>query len=456
MVSLRERMRDLLSPAKGLEPGIHHYRRELADRELRLHLRVDPDGQGLLVVNASGVLHLNATATLLVKHVLDGRSEEQAVAEVLRVYSGSAGDVRRDHACVREIIETLEKSEDACPVASVSLPFVKPFGRPVTAPYRADLALTYACNNACKHCYVAREPGDVAELGLEEWKKVLSTLWQVGVPHVCFTGGEATLSPHLVDLVERAEDIGLVTGLLTNGRRLSDSKLARRLVEAGLDHVQITLESHDEKVHDEMVGSEGAFRETVQGIRNALSEDIYLVTNTTLCSLNSGSIGETLSFLKELGVSQVAMNSLIYTGKAPESGLGIEEPDLEPILGLVTARARELGLRFIWYSPTRYCEMDPTTHDVGFKRCTAAEYNVCIEPDGQVLPCQSFFRPAGHILEDDWKTIWDSPLFTRIRTREDLPEMCEGCPDLEVCGAGCPLAAGDRFICTDSASEGSA
>jgi len=454
VVSLRDRLRDLVAPPEPVAPGLYHYRRELAGREMRLHLRVDPDRRGVLVVDASGILHLNPTATELMKHVLDGRDVDDAVARVLRVYRGDAGDVRRDHAAILDLVRTLETSEDACPVARVDLPFVQPFGRALRAPYRADLALTYACNNDCVHCYVARRPGDVQELDLDGWKTVLSRLWDAGVPHVCFTGGEATLSPHLAPLVERAEDIGMVTGLLTNGRRLADRDLTARLVSAGLDHVQITIESHDEKVHDGMVGSTGAFRETVKGIENALAEDIYLVTNTTLCTLNADGLEETLGFLHSLGVRQVAMNSLIHTGRAPESGLGFEEQDLEPLLGLASERAAELGLRLIWYSPTRYCEMDPTTHGLGMKRCTAAEYNVCIEPDGQVLPCQSFYEPAGSILEDDWEAIWNGPLFRKIRERGDLPEMCDGCPDLEACGGGCPLAGGDRFVCRAGGAEG--
>jgi radical SAM protein with 4Fe4S-binding SPASM domain len=454
VVSLREKLAELLAPPQGVAPGMYHYRRDLGGREMRLHLRVDPDRRGLLVVNASGVLHLNATATEIMKRVLDGRDEKRAVDEVRRIYNASAEEVRRDYAHIRSVIRDLETSEDSCPVMSVDLPFVQPFGRPVSAPYRADLALTYACNNSCKHCYVAREPDEVEPLSLEQWKQVLGRLLEVGVPHVCFTGGEATLSPHLVELVERAEDLGIVTGLLTNGRRLGERAYVRGLVAAGLDHVQITLESHDPGIHDEMVGCPGAHEQTVEGIRNALDEDIYLVTNTTLCTLNAGSIDRTLSFLADLGVKQAAMNSLIYTGKAPESGLGIEERDLEPILGLATARASDLGLRLIWYSPTRYCEMDPTVHGVGYKRCTAAEYNICIEPDGRVLPCQSFFEPVGHILEDEWKEIWESEIFKKIRSRADLAEECTDCADLEVCGGGCPLLSGDRYICTDSTSEG--
>ncbi|MFA6242600.1 MAG: PqqD family peptide modification chaperone [Candidatus Hydrogenedentales bacterium] len=454
MVRLGLDWRGLFAPARGVEPGVYHYRRELADRFMRLHLRVDPDGTGLLSVNASGVIHLNETALLLMKLVLDGKTKDAAIAEVRRVYRARREDIARDYDRILDAVGKMETSEDACPIFNVDAMSIPPFARKPTAPYRADLALTYACNDDCKHCYVARKPEDVTPLTLDEWRTVMDKLWAVGVPHVCFTGGEATVSPHLVSLIERAEDIGMITGLLTNGRKLSDRTFTKRLCNAGLDHVQITLESHSESVHDEMVNAPGAWKETVEGIRNAVAEDIYLVTNTTLCTLNVDTVEETLEFLKDLGVRQFAMNSIINTGRAPGSKLGIDQAALEPILGLVTDKAEELGLRFIWYSPTHYCQLNPAQLGVGFKRCTAAEYNICVEPDGNVLPCQSYYKPVGNLLKDDWKSIWESPLFLAIRNRTELPDDCVGCPDLEVCGGGCPLSGGDKFLCTDSASEG--
>jgi len=454
VVKVAGRIRELFGESERVKPGLYHYRHEFRDRHRRYHLRVEEDRSGLLTVNASGVLHLNATATELMKLILDGRDEQEAIAMVRRVYRAAPGEVARDYEKIRRLIADLDSAEDACPIVNVDVPLTRPFGRKLSAPYRADLALSYACDNTCGHCYVARGAGEVQPMGRQEWEAVLQRIRDVGIPHVCFTGGEATLVPYLPELIEKAEDLGLVTGVLSNGRRLADRPFVRRLCAAGLDHIQVTLESHDEKVHDRMVGCAGAYKETVQGIRNALDDDIYLVTNTTLCALNADGAAETVEFLKELGVRQFAMNSLIYTGKAAGSDLGIEEADLEPILGLVSEKARELGLRFIWYSPTHYCELDPALFGVGYKRCTAGEYNVCIEPDGQVIPCQSFYQPVGHILRDDWKEIWGSPLFREIRERRSVPEECRECLDFEACGGGCPLNRGDSYTCADSPSEG--
>ena len=69
-----------------------------------------------------------------------------------------------------------------------------------------------------------------------------------------------------------------------------------------------------------------------------------------------------------------------------------------------------------------------------------------MEPDGSVLPCQSYYEPVGNLLTDPWDRIWNSPLFLRFRNRikdpsgSGLPEDCWDCPDLDICAGGCPLA----------------
>ena len=78
--------------------------------------------------------------------------------------------------------------------------------------------------------------------------------------------------------------------------------------------------------------------------------------------------------------------------------------------------------------------------DLGIKGCTAAYYNMCVEPDGNVIPCQSYYQAVGNILTDDWKTIWEHPLCITIRERKNIPEECRYCDYLQECGGGCPLA----------------
>jgi radical SAM protein with 4Fe4S-binding SPASM domain len=77
--------------------------------------------------------------------------------------------------------------------------------------------------------------------------------------------------------------------------------------------------------------------------------------------------------------------------------------------------------------------------ELGVKACTAAMYNMCVEPDGAVIPCQSFYQPLGNILSDPWESIWEHDLAIWLRERHYAPEECQICDVFNECGGGCPL-----------------
>jgi radical SAM protein with 4Fe4S-binding SPASM domain len=81
---------------------------------------------------------------------------------------------------------------------------------------------------------------------------------------------------------------------------------------------------------------------------------------------------------------------------------------------------------------------------LGVKGCTAALYNMCIEPNGDVLPCQSYYSSLGNIMEEDWQAIWEHDLAVSIRERRYLPQDCQSCVLLSTCGGGCPLAISQK------------
>ena len=111
-------------------------------------------------------------------------------------------------------------------------------------------------------------------------------------------------------------------------------------------------------------------------------------------------------------------------------------------------------MKFIWYTPTQYCRLNPIETDLGVKQCTAGKYNLAIEPDGTVIPCQSFFRPLGNILHDDFKKIYDHDFLVSLRRRDWAMEKCRECEWLATCGCGCPLQVSeDSFCCPDLLSN---
>ncbi len=425
---------EVLLPALGL----YHYERRGAHERARVHLRVDADGRGTLIVNANRIMHLNASAAVMAHLHLQGATEEEALRSLRSVYRVGKNQARSDYVSFTNNLDELLRPDGACPFHDLNVDVAAPFSARPSAPYRMDLALTYRCNNVCSHCYNPAGRA-AAELTTTQWKAILERLWEIGIPHIIFTGGEPTLRDDLAELIQHAEGNGQITGLNTNGRRLCDAAYLQSLVDAGLDHVQITLESHDAAIHDHMVQRSGAWEQTVAGIRNCLNSSLYVMTNTTLLRENACFLAQTLDYLADLGVPTLGLNALIYAGRGKEVGTGLDESELPALLKVARQRTQAHDQRLIWYTPTEYCRFDPVQLELGVKGCTAALYNMCVEPDGTVIPCQSAYQPVGDIRRDEWDRIWNHELCVHLRERRYAPAKCRACALLVECGGGCPL-----------------
>jgi radical SAM protein with 4Fe4S-binding SPASM domain len=437
-----------VSPPPPPSPGLHTLRLVAPDGQgrKRIHLRIEPDGAGVLFVDVTDVIQLNPPAAAVVHHLLHGG--DRTVARII-LARGDRTIPRREleqHVDqLAALVARVTTLEPGCPTCDLDFLERKPlFSTRARAPYKADLALTYGCNNACNHCYNDTERLPMPSMPREHWFAVIDKLASLGVPHLIFTGGEATLHPDLVALVAHANAAGMICGLNSNGRRLGHAPFLTALAEAGLDHVQVTLSSHEAELHDAINGTR-AFHQTVQGIRAAVDSAIHTITNTTICARNKDTIEETIDFLHSLGIRTFAMNGMIYSGGGFADPDAIPEAEMIPILERIRDHARDRGMRFLWYTPTEYCRLSPVELEIGAKRCNAGEYSVAIEPNGDVLPCQSFYVAAGNILTDPWETIWRGDLFRSFREREEdpakwgLPSKCHECPDLPLCGGGCRI-----------------
>ncbi len=423
---------------QNLPIGLHSYHRNLNGGTSHVHLRMDESGEGVLIINANRVMHLNASAALMAYLCLENIPENQVLKTLTHTFQVSKTQAKNDYAKFQNDFVELIDPSGLCPIHDMDIEVTLPFSARPSAPYRMDLAITYRCNNDCHHCYnQPQRKGN--ELTTSDWKTIITKLWDIGIPHIVFTGGEPTLRQDLPELIAFAEHKGQVTGLNTNGRRLSDAHYVKQLVDAGLDHVQITLESHNQEIHDEMVNSHGAWKQTVAGIKNVLDSPLYVMTNTTLLQQNSTSLSSTMQFLAELGVPTIGLNALIHSGRGRVVGTGLQERELPQLLEMARDSTDHHGQRLIWYTPTEYCQFDPMQLELGVKGCTAALYNMCVEPDGSVIPCQSFYESLGNILSDPWKAIWNHDRAHWLRDRKYTRQECSDCALLPECGGGCPL-----------------
>ena len=144
MNTIREVFYNLRHPPQAIPAGMYSYQ---APAELpiryRMHLRVEPDGTGILIVNAAIVLHLNETAVVYAYSLVQNQSEDEAIKQITRRYRVSDETARQDFRDFVERIETLVSMPDLDPVLYLDIDRVTPFSKDLTAPYRLDCAITY-------------------------------------------------------------------------------------------------------------------------------------------------------------------------------------------------------------------------------------------------------------------------------------------------------------------------
>ncbi len=409
---------------------------------IKMHL-IDEGETGILVINANKIVYTNETGKEHIKQVLKGKELDEAVKALKRKYKVDPQRIKENHEKLLLMLNVVSKTDRISPITFYGVETIEPLTKTISHPLRMDLALTYRCNNNCIHCY-AGGPHKTKELSTKQWKRVIKKIYSLGTPQIVFTGGEPTLREDLPLLIEYTQRIGAVAGLITNGRKFKDENYVADLVAKGLDYAQITIESHDPRIHDKITGVNGSWSETVEGIRNALKQNFFVSTNTTLSRFTVNHVEEIIDFLDGLGIRNFGMNALIYSGRAKdaEKHFALSPKELRTALEKAKREAEEREMNFIWYLPTKYCELNPVEMGLGVKFCSAVKINMLIEPDGTVLPCQSWFKSLGNILRDKWSKIAKHPIYKYAREWGWMPKECRTCSWSQICSYGCPLESG--------------
>lgn len=406
---------------------------------VRLHLKTD---EKKLWINSKYVLFLNETTCFMLEAMIESCYEvpkeqvpERTVQKIVRKYRVSKEKARGDFDAIVGVINGFARDEP--PLHLIGMTVVDP--QSMKAPSRMDLSLTYQCNNHCAQCYLSENTDVKGTLTTAQWKTVIDKLWEVGVPQVVFTGGECMVRDDLLELVEYSKQF--TTGIITNGTLLSE-ELARHLRAAHLDWIQITLEAASAKIHDEIQGRDGAWKETVAGIKNALAAGLSVSINATLSKKNAAQLDKLIDFAQKLHIRYVSTNAIIKAGRgiAEKEEAGVEEQELQGILEKAKAHAQSHEIFFNWFLPTCYKNVNPVELGFGQRCCSACSVNMMVEPNGDVIPCQSWTQQnLGNILTEPWERIWDHPVAQQIRNHRYVQEECRGCEHLEVCLGACPL-----------------
>jgi len=364
-------------------------------------------------------------------------------------------------------------------------------------PFEIVWNFTYQCNLRCKHCYENVGGKKRSELSTDEAKQVLETLSRIadiGLPALSFSGGEPIARRDLFELASYAKKcIGYVS-IASNGTLITKDN-AKRIKDAGVDYVEISVDGATPETHNDFRGVPGAFERAMKGIKNCVEEGVDTCIATALHRDNMAELDKIIGLTKQLGVRFIHFN-YIPTGRAkahveldltPDERLHVLETIGKETIGLyLQAKEEELKHgnsnvkvdRFFSTCPQyasvtkelsqRYGEKFMVEAHYAARKgvenaanflggCGAGRLYCAVEPNGDIKPC--VFLPTnkdtvlGNILKDDFEEIWDNhPLLWKLRIREDLEDYtvdgkrvgCGNCPDKYICG-GCRARAYSYF-----------
>ncbi len=307
--------------------------------------------------------------------------------------------------------------------------------------------LSYQCPLHCPYCSNPLDIGGETyrhELETEHWIRAFGEARSLGVLQLALTGGEPMLRRDLVELCAGARDAGLYSSLITAGTLFTHER-AQALKAAGLDHVQISIQSPDPEENDRIAGNR-SFEKKLAAARHAKELDFPLTINCVLHRQNLDRIEEVLDLALDLGAQRLELANTQYYGWAVPNQEALM-PSREQLL-----RAEDAVQRFrervgpkvdvLWVLPDFYEDL-PKPCMGGWGRTA-----MVIAPNGDVLPCQAastipgleFANVRDHALEWIWS---ESDAFARFRGTDWMQEPCRTCPlgRQEVDWGGCRCQA---------------
>jgi pyrroloquinoline quinone biosynthesis protein E len=316
---------------------------------------------------------------------------------------------------------------------------------PEIDPPLAILAeVTHRCPLQCPYCSNPLELERARdELDADAWRRVLDQAAEMGVLQVHFSGGEPMARRDLEELVAHAARAGLYTNLITSGVLLTDAR-ADALVEAGLDHVQISFQDVDDAAGDRIAGYAGAQRLKREAAARVRERDLPLTLNAVMHRQNLSRLPQVIELALELGAGRLEVAHVQYYGwaLANRDALLPARTELDEATAVVdAARERLRGRLVIDYVVPDYHAMMPKACMGGWARRF-----LNVTPAGKALPCHAAETLPGlsfpSVRTASLDAIWrHSDAFNRFRGTDWMMEPCRSCERREIDWGGCRCQA---------------
>ena len=320
-----------------------------------------------------------------------------------------------------------------------------PESPPAPAPPIGLLAeLTHRCPLGCPYCSNPLElDGSQGELSTDDWRRVFSQAAGLGVMQVHLSGGEPASRRDLVALVAHCAASGLYTNLITSGIGLTP-KLVASLSEAGLDHVQLSIQDSDEGSADRIAGYRGAAARKREVAAEVVRAGLPLTVNAVIHRANVGRAGAVLSQAIAWGARRVEIAHAQYYGWARRNRAALMPTRVEAlgaIAEIERLKAAHAGTIVVDHVIPDYHAKYPKACMGGWGRRL-----INVTPAGRVLPCHAAESIPGlefwSVRDRSLAEIWaESPSFRAYRGTDWMVEPCRSCPRRSVDFGGCRCQA---------------
>ncbi|HPS92516.1 MAG TPA: radical SAM protein [Methanothrix sp.] len=260
-------------------------------------------------------------------------------------------------------------------------------------PDQVTISITEECPNRCSHCALPNS-GNKLLLAPQTVKDLIGQILEMGTTLIIFDGGEPTLYRELPELVAAVDDRAIST-IFTSGAGFTAS-LARRLKEAGLYAVNVSLDSPIRSEHDSMRGREGVFDDAMQAIENALAAGLLVDLYVVLRRENMQELQLFYDLARSKGVHEITFFEVVSTGRWSERQNTALLPEDHALLDEFVKKTGESGEIRIFSVPEAYRRFG----------CFAATSWMHITPSGQVYPCSCYPQSWGSIFEEPVEKIW--------------------------------------------------
>jgi MoaA/NifB/PqqE/SkfB family radical SAM enzyme len=204
---------------------------------------------------------------------------------------------------------------------------------------RVDINIGYSCNEKCKFCYyiqTVKDRNTEKDLSTDEVKRRISFIHSKEIQTLEFTGGEPTIRPDLVELIAYAKSLGFKSiSMITNGLRTANFDYAKKLADAGLDDVLVSIHGNNAKAHDDVTETAGSFDKTIQTVKNFQQLPVKVRANCVISGYNYKGAVETLALYHSLGLQTanfILFNPIVEADWKSAPELNVAYSDAAPYI----------------------------------------------------------------------------------------------------------------------------